>query len=229
MTEERVLRLTAGLVARVTREVADAGPQAGIAQFTEAGYDAFLDELLADRPEGPVQVFSYGSLIWKPVFEPARTLRATAPGWQRRFCMMVRRFRGTPERPGLMMQIDRGGDCEGVIQEVRQDRTWEDLSVLWRREMTNKPPSNLPRWIDVETDSGMRKALTLTANPASPLYVGTMTLDATAEILSAACGHWGSGADYLRQTVLSLEANGIHDPYLWDLQEKVAELIEKRG
>ena len=50
--------------------------------------------------------------------------------------------------------------------------------------------------------------------------------DEIALTLSKACGHWGSCADYLHQTVLSLDAAGIHDGYLWDLQERVAALIE---
>jgi cation transport protein ChaC len=229
MTMVRAMRLTEDLVRVVHREVPDTGPLQGSVQFTEADYDAYLAELLRDKPPGPVEVFSYGSLIWKPAFEPVTSARAIAMGWQRSFCLRLVRFRGTPEVPGLMMQIDRGGSCEGVMQQVNPRSEWSDLSALWRREMTNKPPSNLPRWIDVETSGRLRKALTFTANPESPLYVGRPTDDDVAARLAIACGHWGSGADYLRQTVLSLEANGIHDPYLWELQDRVAALIEARA
>jgi glutathione-specific gamma-glutamylcyclotransferase len=127
-----------------------------------------------------------------------------------------------------MMQIDRGGRCEGVVQQVALSRELADLSAPWRREMTIKPPGNLPQWIDVELSGVIRKAIAFTANPASPNYVGGLTPAEVAQTLSTACGHWGSGADYLRQTVLSLDAAGIHDRYLWDLQERVAELIEAR-
>jgi cation transport protein ChaC len=220
------LRLTEDLVRRTHKEVADTGPSASSIVFSEEDYDAHLAEFLKDRPEGPINVFCYGSLIWKPVFQPAATARAVALGWQRAFCLKIVRFRGTPEQPGLMMQIDRGGQCEGIAQQIAESREWEDLSVLWRREMTAKPPGNFPRWIDVAIGGAISKAIAFTANPASPNYAGGLAAEEIAQTLAKACGHWGSGADYLHQTVRSLDAAGIHDSYLWDLQERVAELIE---
>jgi cation transport protein ChaC len=198
--------------------------------FTEELYDEHLASFLKDRPEGPIGVFAYGSLIWKRVFEPTAELRATALDWHRSFSLRQKRVRGTPECPGLMMQIDRGGICEGVLQMVPEGREWEILSDVWRREMTVRPPSYIPRWIDgkVQGEKGTRKALAFTANPESPNYAGQLPLDEVAACLSEACGPWGTGAEYLLQTVTSLEREGFHDPYLWDLQERVAELIEDR-
>jgi len=223
------LRLTEDHVRRAYREVPDTGPMASSVVFSEEDYDAHLRAFLNDRPEGPLLVFCYGSLIWKPVFQPAATARATALGWQRAFCLRIVRFRGTVEQPGLMMQIDRGGQCEGLVQEVAAGREWEDLSVLWRREMTYKPPGNFPRWVDVAVDGRTAKAIAFTANPESPNYIGGLKPEEIALTLSRACGHWGSCADYLHQTVLSLGAHGIHDDYLWDLQDRVAALIEAQG
>ena len=222
----RRLHLTEDHVRRAYREVTDTGPPASSVVFSEEDYDTHLSAFLKDRPEGPINVFCYGSLIWKPVFQPAATARAIAMGWQRAFCLRIVRFRGTMEQPGLMMQIDRGGQCEGLVQQVGAVREWEDLSVLWRREMTIKPPSNFPRWIDVAVEGRPAKAIAFTANPASPSYAGGLEVDEIALTLSKACGHWGSCAEYLHQTVLSLDAAGIHDGYLWDLQERVAALIE---
>ena len=101
--------------------------------------------------------------------------------------------------------------------------------MLWRREMTNKPLSNFPRWIDVAVEGKPAKAIAFTANPESPNYVGGLAADDIAQTLSRACGHWGSCAEYLHQTVLSLETHDIHDGYLWDLQERVAALIEAQA
>ena len=220
------LHLTEDHVRSAYRKVTDTGPSASSLVFSEEDYDAHLSTFLKDRPEGPVNVFCYGSLIWKPVFEPVATARAIALGWQRAFCLRIVRFRGTPEQPGLMMQIDRGGQCEGLVQQIATAREWEDLSVLWRREMTIKPPGNFPRWIDVDTGGKITKAIAFTANPESPNYIGGLASEEIAQTLAKACGYWGSCADYLHQTVLSLDAAGIHDGYLWDLQERVAALIE---
>jgi cation transport protein ChaC len=226
----RTPRLTESHVRLVFREVADTGVWPGQEHFSEEQYDAHLSDFLDQRPGHPIGVFAYGSLIWRPAFEPAAELRATVPGWHRAFSLRQKRFRGTPDRPGLMMQIDVGGRCDGILQIVPEDREWEILSATWRREMTVRPPSYIPRWIDVQVEGepAPRKAIAFTANPESPNYAGGLTPDEVAMCLSEACGHWGTGAEYLLQTVTSLEKHGFHDPYLWDLQERVADLIEAR-
>lgn len=225
----RPLRLSEELVRRVHRDLPDRGLPAHMKRLSEADYDADLKQFLAERPDGPVNVFCYGSLIWKPIFEPAAIARGYTSGWSRAFTLRLTSFRGTPEFPGLMMQIDRGGGCEGVLHQVDVDREWADLSALWRREMSTRPSTNLPTWIDVEREGTMVKAIAFTANRESPNYVGGLAREEVARILAKACGHWGSGAEYLRQTVVSLQSAGIEDPYLWDLQERVAEIIETQG
>ena len=222
------MRLSEDLVRHVHRDITDAGPASMATTFTETDYDEHLKAFLAERPVGPVKVFSYGSLIWKPVFEPSKTTRASAIGWNRAFCLRMVRFRGTHDQPGLMMQIDRGTRCDGILQEVHAGREWIDLSTLWRREMTVKPPGNFPRWIEVDIHGTRSSAIAFTANPQSPNYVGGLQPDQIAETLATACGHWGSGADYLRQTIIALANAGIHDPYLWDLQDRVANRIEHK-
>jgi glutathione-specific gamma-glutamylcyclotransferase len=229
MAMSLVPRLTEAHIRLVHREVPDSGAWPGLDHFSEAQYDEHLREFLQDRPAGPVEVFAYGSLIWKPVFEPADRKRGTALGWERKFTLRFKRFRGTPECPGLMMQIDRGGTCEGILHTVPAESEWETLSQVWRREMTVRPPSNYPRWIDVQTQQGLGRAIAFTANPESPNYAGNLSLEEVAESLSQACGHWGSGAEYLLQTVIALEREGIHDPHLWALQDRVAEMIERRA
>lgn len=225
MTPPRVLRLTEAVIARVHRDVTDAGPVAGMEQFTEADYDSHLAAFLADRPVGPIHVFAYGSLIWKPVFEPAQTMRATAIGWRRAFTLRLARFRGTIQQPGLMMQLDRGGFAEGVLQRLDDQRALADLGILWRREMTVKPPGNQPRWIETSVDGRTVPAIAFTANPGHYNYAGVLPIEEVADRIAFACGHWGSNADYLRQTIVALEAEGIHDDYLWALQDLVADRI----
>ncbi len=225
----RVMRLTEEMVRRVHREVPDEGPLAHLTYFTEADYDDHLAGFLRERPDGPVQVFAYGSLIWKPAFEPAAVSRCRAIGWSRAFCLRVNRYRGTRDFSGLMMQIDRGEGCEGILQTVAVEREWADLSALWRHEMTVRPPGNTPQWVEVERGGQIMRAIAFTSNCESPNYVGDLGVEVVAATLAKACGHWGSGAEYLCQTVLSLEVAGVHDPYLWRLQDRVAELIEASG
>ena len=221
-------RLTEDLVRLATREVADAGPMPGFDHFSEAEYDEHLDAFLRDRPEGPLHVFAYGSLIWKPVYEPAAAQRATAPGWHRAFCLKVARFRGTIDRPGLMMQLHPGdGVAEGVLHQLDRASELADLRTLWRREMTVKPPGNVPRWIETVVEGCVVPAVAFTANPESRNYIGGLSIDETAAMIANACGHWGSCAEYLLQTVTALEAHGIDDPYLRQLEDKVADHLHR--
>ena len=223
-------RLTEELVRRAWREIPDTGPLEGFVHFTEEDYDDHLDEFLKDRPAGPVHVFAYGSLIWKPVFAPAGVARAIAPGWRRAFCLRLLRWRGTLDQPGLMMQLAHGeGSVEGVLQRLDPASEREDLRVLWRREMTVKPSGNAPRWIDTQANGKPVRAIAFTANPESPNYVGGLTLEETAQIIASACGHWGSCAEYLLSTITALEEHGIDDPYLRLLEERVAEHLERLG
>lgn len=127
-----------------------------------------------------------------------------------------------------MMALDKGGQCEGFLQRLHDGKEFGELQKLWRREMTMKPPGNMPRWVEVEGPQGTITAIAFTANSERANYAGNLPIEQTADILAIACGHWGSCADYLRQTVQSLEASGIHDEYLWRLQELVADRIAER-
>lgn len=90
-----------------------------------------------------------------------------------------------------------------------------------------KPINSMPQWITVETGEGTIPALAFVMNRQSPLYVATLTPQEVADVLATACGHWGTGAEYLLNTVTALEAKGIHDSGLWLLQQLVAERIDR--
>jgi cation transport protein ChaC len=174
-----------------------------------------------------VWVFAYGSLIWNPPFAFAERRIGRVRGWHRSFCMgWIRRYRGTVEQPGLMLVLDQGGECEGIAYRLAPEGVESGLRELFRREMRAKPDPMLPIWADVETDGGPVPAIAFVIDRASGLYVGGLSEERTAEVLSVAAGHLGSMADYLHQTVKGLEDLGIHDAHLWRLQELVAERIE---
>ena len=227
----RTLGLTEDHLARVHRVVEDAGPQPGVEMFSEAEYQGWVHRMLANNPapDGQVRLFAYGSLIWKPEIAQTGERVAVAQGWHRSFCFRVLRHRGTVEVPGLMMALDRGGSCRGVVYDLAREGVAEELLRLFRREFTVKPGNGLPRWITVETETGPVPALTFVMNRASPHYTGRMAPEVVASVLARACGHWGSGAEYLRNTVQHLEARGIHDRALWQLQRLVAEEIDRLG
>jgi len=225
----RKLTLTKQHVERVHRAVDDQGLAPGAELHTDADYDGWVERMIRTHPapNAPTRLFAYGSLIWKPEIEHSAEQQGVARGWHRAFCFHITRFRGTLEQPGLMMALDRGGQCRGVLYELPPYDLQRQFGQLFRREFTYKPPNSMPRWISVETASGPTPALTFVMNRASPLYAGRQSLEAVADVLARACGHWGSGAEYLLNTVSHLEAKGIHDSNLWRLQRLVAERIEQ--
>ncbi|MEZ5777577.1 MAG: gamma-glutamylcyclotransferase [Paracoccaceae bacterium] len=224
----RALTLTAEHVARVHRAVEDRPAAAGERQ-TDADYAGWVRRILAAHPapDGPTHLFAYGSLIWKPEIPHVAERIGHLHGWHRAFCLRQHRFRGTPERPGLMMALDRGGACRGVLYELPADDLAGQFDRLFRREFTVKPITNMPRWVRAESDAGPVAALAFVMNRASPLYAGRLPPDAVAEVLAVACGHVGTGAEYLLNTVTHLEARGVHDRGLWKLQQLVAERIDR--
>lgn len=222
--------LTPALVARVHRAIADEGPDPALTYHSDADYAAITAEMLTRHPVGtPCWIFAYGSLIWKPEVPHVDERRGTALGFHRTFCFRVARFRGTRETPGLMMALDRGGQCSGMLYQLPNDDLMAHVEKLFRREFTVKPPNCRPCWIRVATEDGTQvQAIAFVMNRDAPSYIGRLAPEAIAEILAQACGHWGSGAEYLYQTVAHLEAKGIHDRHLWLLQRLVAERIKAR-
>ena len=93
----------------------------------------------------PLWVFGYGSLIWKPELAFDRRVTARVHGYHRRLCLWSRINRGTPECPGLVAGLDRGGSCAGVVYRIPAARAASEFERLWEREMFMG--SYAPRWL----------------------------------------------------------------------------------
>lgn len=224
------MRLSERHVALLRREVADPGPRLlpGFRPATDADYDDLVQSLIARRPEGGFWVFAYGSLIWNPEFDHVDRRVVRAHGWRRSFCLgWDYRFRGSDEQPGLMMALDRGGQCKGVAFRLPDEALEENLHRLVRREMSMVPSAFPARWIRVEGEGDGLTALTFAMNRSSGRYISGLDDEALADVLAVACGFRGSMAEYLHATVAKLEELGIRDRHLWRLQHLVAERIER--
>ncbi len=109
---------------------------------------------------------------------------------------------------------------------MSQENVEPHLDRLFRREFTVKPINSMPRWVTVQTANSTVKALSFVMNRASPYHAGRLPLEDVAWTLAMTCSDWGSGAEYLLNTVTYLEARGIHDGGLWRLQHLVAREID---
>jgi cation transport protein ChaC len=219
----RRMSLTSELVALCHRE--EAGPDPNWTQLTDDDFRALALRLAGEADEGPLWVFAYGSLIWKPAFESVEQQRATAFGWHRSFCLDIARWRGIAEQPGLMMALERGGRCNGVIYRLPEGEKPLQIERLLRREIDDHESIDSVRWLPVHTAQGTVRALGFWVGVTGEGTSLNQPLETVARVLARACGHVGSGAEYLYSTVSHLEAFGIHDRNLWRLQELVADEI----
>ncbi len=183
---------------------------------------ASLSATLARKPKGSGWwIFAYGSLLWNPLFPVAEMRPARLHGLHRRFCLWSLASRGTPDCPGLVLGLDRGGACWGVALRLPAPLALDELHLLWRREMV--VGSYRPRWVSVDADGHALTALTFVVRRDHPQYTGELALERKVEVIGRARGAFGSSADYLERTRVALIAHGIVDPYL----ERLAAAIDQ--
>jgi cation transport protein ChaC len=154
-------------------------------------------------------VFGYASLIWRPEFEFDEHRIASVHGWHRALRMRSRINRGTPERPGLVFALVRGGSCRGVVYRIERQRAAQELERLWAREM----PTGVydPRWVPCRTPQGVVQALAFTLSRTSPSYVPTLSDDELLHLLRGATGRYGTTLQYLLDTARCLRERGLRD------------------
>jgi cation transport protein ChaC len=174
---------------------------------------ASLTATLAAKPKGAGWwIFGYGSLLWNPLFPIAETRPGTVHGLHRRFCLWSMASRGTPQQPGLVLGLDRGGACRGLALRLPAPLALDELHLLWRREMV--VGSYVPRWVRVDVGGSTRTALAFVVRRDHPQYAGKLSLAVESRVLGCAGGAFGSSRDYLLRTRAALAEHGIVDRYL---------------
>jgi cation transport protein ChaC len=180
---------------------------------------------LAHHPaDQPLWVFAYGSLMWNPAFHHDGDLVGQVYGYHRRFCLWTTLGRGSPDRPGLMLALDRGGSCKGMALRIAPECVEEETQVIWGREMITA--SYVPTWMTVHTGGGRVRAVGFVINRKTERYAGALGFEDTARAMARAdCGHLGTCYEYLCSTVTHLEEVGIHDVGLTRLRRAVKDLL----
>ena len=173
--------------------------------------------------DGSLWVFGYGSLIWDPGFPVAERRTGQVAGWQRSFCMRSIHHRGTVERPGLVLALDRAEEaiCQGLALRVTPGAEAATLAALRERELISS--AYLERQLVVETAVGAVEALAYVIDPGHGQYC-RLDPEEQAQIIARAEGGRGANRDYLWATVAHLEALGISDPDLAWLADRVRHL-----
>jgi len=166
-------------------------------------------------PDGHLYVFGYGSLIWNPGFPHDGAHPALLRGFHRRFCLWSRFYRGTPEAPGLVLGLDRGGSCRGVVFRVPGTTAEDVLAYLDERENLSAETvyerRMLPvRLLDLENGGRVVRAVAYVANRVHPSYCRPCP-DTAAPAIARGIGQAGANRDYLLNTVAHLRAMGVRD------------------
>jgi cation transport protein ChaC len=194
------------------------GPGARFA--TDAERRAQVQAILARAPRpGRIWVFAFGSLIWNPAFHFVERRTARIFGFHRQFCLWSRAGRGSPERPGLMLSLESGGSCTGVVYRVDRRVAATELDVIWRREMFTM--SYRPIWTAAHTSKGPEAAIAFSANREHERYAPGLEDEVIARYLATGAGPMGRCCDYLFDTVEHLRQLGIRDRRLEALEARV--------
>jgi len=170
----------------------------------------------------PFWIFAYGSLMWNPNFTYDARHVATIRGYHRSFRLWSRINRGTPERPGLVLTLECGGSCRGLVYRIAADRVQEEMQRIWKREMTFG--SYNPKWLNCIVGDETIKALCFLVNRACSGYAGQIPQDVVVEAMAHAAGRYGPAYDYLFKTMETLHAHGIRDTRV----EQLVSLVRKR-
>lgn len=170
---------------------------------------------------GDFWVFGYASLMWNPGFVFEEAVRARLSGYHRALCVHSRHYRGTPERSGLVMGLDRGGSCVGIAFRVPAVREAEVSAYLRDREMISAVYHE--RLLNVRTQDGRSvRAMAYVADPSHEQFAGHLSIEEAARIILGAVGAAGPNEEYVLNTIQHLREIGIRDHWL----EGVGRLIQ---
>ena len=172
----------------------------------------------ADFSQGDLWVFGYGSLMWRPGFAFIEQVPARLVGEHRALCVYSFVHRGTPEKPGLVLGLDRGGACRGVAFRVPAKSRAETVAYLRAREQVTSVYREVTRSVWLENDARQRvSALAYVVDRGHVQYAGRLSLAEQLRYVRQGHGQSGANRDYVIATVKAIEAEGFRDTQLHQL------------
>jgi glutathione-specific gamma-glutamylcyclotransferase len=172
----------------------------------------------AEPSDADLWVFGYGSLMWRPGFAFIEQVPARLIGEHRALCVYSFDHRGTPEKPGLVLGLDRGGACRGIAFRVEAQHRLATIDYLRAREQTTNVYREVMRsvWLENETRERV-SALTYVVDRGHVQYAGRLSLAEQLRHVREGHGRSGNNRDYVLATVKSIEAQGFRDAQLHQL------------
>ena len=183
-----------------------------------SGVDA--EPALEPVQHGDLWVFGYGSLMWRPGFAYDFRCKAMLRGWRRALCVYSHVYRGAPERPGLVLGLDRGGACAGVAFRVKA--ALREPTIRYLRDREQVTGVYVERFVPVTLESGERvNALTYVADRLHGQYAGRLDREMMLAVVRVGRGRSGDNAAYVTETHDHLAAIGVRDSELEWLAERL--------
>jgi cation transport protein ChaC len=162
---------------------------------------------------GDLWVFGYGSLMWKPGFPFAERHPGLARGVHRRLCIYSHRYRGTPEKPGLVLGLVQGGCCQGVAFRVHAADVPATRAYLKDREQTSMVYHEVFRPVRL-ADGRRIDALCYVVDRSHRQYAGNLSREELLRLVRQGHGDMGPNRDYVCNTVEELRRMGFSDATL---------------
>ena len=163
-------------------------------------------------------VFAYGSLLWNPTIDFEKQVFGKIYGFHRSFCMLTKLGRGSYENPGLMLGLDKGGSCKGILFKLNKKNALKNVDILFKREMVTK--AYIPKLLNAHLSNGRRvKAIAFTVDKNHKNYFEEKCYSKKINLILKASGFLGSCLEYLKNTAKSLEEINIKDKEISNLMK----------
>ena len=180
-----------------------------------------MSEATEKHDGGDLWVFGYGSLMWRPGFDFVERVPARLIGLHRALCVYSFVHRGTPEQPGLVLGLDRGGMCRGIAFRVAAAAREKTVAYLRAREQVTTVYLETMRRIELEETRRQVRALCFVIDRSHVQYAGRLTLAECLHHVRQGHGRSGPNRDYVLDAVQSLEALGYRETELHLLAEQL--------
>ena len=166
----------------------------------------------AELSKSDLWVFGYGSLMWRPGFEFVEQAPARLIGEHRALCVYSFVHRGTPEKPGLVLGLDRGGACRGIAFRVAAKHRAATVAYLRAREQVTSVYREVMRSVWLENEPRQRvSALAYVVDRGHVQYAGRLSLAEQFRHVQQGRGQSGANREYVISTVKAIEAEGFRD------------------
>ena len=172
-----------------------------------------------------IWIFGYGSLVWQPGFKFENHEIGILENYKRSFCIWSVHYRGTPEKRGLVLALDKvkGSKCDGLLFKVKAKNSDSVLSYLRKRELISD--AYLEDIVNVKLNSGsIVKAYTYVVNRDHEQYAGLLSKEEQASIINSAKGSKGLNTEYLYNVTRCLRDLDIKDLELEKLTAKTLKI-----